>query len=691
MKRLEMVQHKLIRVFATLLAVCAFSVQAQEQEGGADAVNSIQTISAGSEQDGKLVIKVGLKSPPKGQPAAFTINTPPRIAFDFPNTENGLGTSMQTFGEGDLRSANIVQAGNRTRLVINLAQMVGYDTRIEGNEVLITLQPKGRVGGVATVAEAHFADSTVSEQSHSLRDIDFRRGSNGEGRIQIDLSDANIGIDIKQQGKALVVDFQRAYLPRNLQRKLDVADFATPVQMIDAFMQGGSARLSIEPRGLWEYSAYQTDNKFIVEVKTVTEDTTRLVKGLAPGYSGEKLTLNFQNISIREALSVIADFTGLNMVISDTVSGNLTLRLKDVPWDQAFEIILQSRGLDMRKNGNVIQVAPREEIAAREKIEFSSRQEISELEPLRTENFQLAYAKAADIVKLISDPKQPLLSKRGSANFDLRTNMLFVKDAPSSLEEVRRMIKQVDVPVRQVLIEARFVEASETFNQTLGGRLGYVGPTQAQGGGFAVGNMGRGSISGGSTNLPGATSGLGGLTMTLFNAAATKTLTLELNASAIDGTTKNIASPRVVTSDKTAATIESGVEVPYQQASSSGATNVAFKKAVLGLTVTPQITPEDSVTMKISVSQDSVGNIFSGVPSINTKKVDTQVLVDNGGTVVIGGVYTHDESDSTSKVPGLGDIPVLGWLFKNNTRAKSKKELLVFITPKILKDTLGSN
>ncbi|MFA5370670.1 MAG: type IV pilus secretin PilQ [Sideroxydans sp.] len=689
MEQIKMMPHKFFRLFALVLALCAFSAQAQE--GASDAINSIQTITASTEQDGKLTLKVGLKLPPKAQPAAFTINTPPRIAFDFPNTENGLGTSMQTFGEGELRSANIVQAGNRTRLVINLTQMVGYDTRVEGNDVLITLQPKGLVGGVAsTVAAAHFADSTASDQGHSLRDIDFRRGANGEGRVQIDLSDANIGIDIKQQGKALIIDFQGTTLPRSLQRKLDVADFATPVQMIDAFVQGGNARLSIEPKGLWEYSAYQTDNKFIVEVKVVTEDPNRLVKGLAPGYSGEKLTLNFQNISTREALSVIADFTGLNMVISDTVSGSLTLRLKDVPWDQAFEIILQSRGLDMRKNGNVIQVAPREEIAAKEKIEFSSRQEITELEPLRTENFQLAYAKAADIVALISNDKQRILSKRGSANFDLRTNMLFVKDVPSSLEEVRKLIKLVDVSVRQVLIEARFVEAGETFNQTLGGRLGFAGPTVAQGGSPA-GNNARVSVSGGSLNLPGAASGLGGLTMTLFNAAATKTLTLELNASAIDGTTKNIASPRVVTSDKTAATIEAGVEVPYQQASSSGATNVAFKKAVLGLTVTPQITPEDSVTMKISVSQDSIGNIFSGVPSINTKKVDTQVLVDNGGTVVIGGVYTQDESDSTSKVPGLGDIPILGWLFKSNTRANSKKELLVFITPKILKDTLGSN
>jgi type IV pilus assembly protein PilQ len=681
MKPLEKLTHKAFRLIAVVLALGAFGAQAAE---GSGETNAIQAISASSES-GKLVVKIGLKSPLQGQPAAFTINTPPRIAFDFPNTNNGLGASVQTFGEGDLRSANIVQAGSRTRLVLNLAQMVAYDTRVEGNELLITLGPKGVGGGTEPVAATHFADTSSGAEAHSLRDIDFRRGQNGEGRIQIDLSDANIGVDIKQQGRAVVVDFPKTMIPRNLQRKLDVADFATPVQMIDAFAQGGNARISIEPKGLWEYSAYQTDNRFIVEVKAVAEDSNKLVKGNVPGYSGEKLTLNFQNISTREALSVIADFTGLNMVISDTVSGSLTLRLKDVPWDQAFEIILQSRGLDMRKNGNVIQVAPREEIAAKEKIEFSARQEITELEPLRTENFQLAYAKAADIVKLISSDKQRILSNRGSANFDLRTNMLFVKDVPSSLEEVRKLIKLVDVPVRQVLIEARFVEAGESFNHTLGGRLGYTGPT------VAVGGSGRMNVSGGSLNLPGATSGLGGLTMSLFNAAATETLTLELNASAIDGTTKNIASPRVVTGDKTPATIESGVEVPYLQASSSGATNVAFKKAVLGLTVTPQITPEDSVTMKISVSQDTVGNIYSGVPSINTKKVDTQVLVENGGTVVIGGVYTQDDSDSTSAVPGLADIPVLGWMFKTNTKVKSKKELLVFITPKILKDTLGAN
>jgi type IV pilus assembly protein PilQ len=688
MKSLNKSVPSFIRLVVAMLVAFSFNAQAQDAANTDAEINAIQSISATGDAGGKVVLKVSLKTAPVAQPAAFTINTPPRIAFDFPATANGLGKSVQEFGNGDLRSANIVQAGSRTRLVVNLVQMVSYDTRIEGNDVLITFQPKGLGGTSEPVATTHFADASAGQQKHSLRDVDFRRGKSGEGRIQIDLSDADIGIDIKQQGKALVVDFQRTSLPRNLQRKLDVSDFATPVQLVDAFVQGGNARLSIEPKGLWEYAAYQTDNKFIIEVKAVVEDPNKLVKGNVPGYSGEKLTLNFQSISTREALSVIADFTGLNMVISDTVSGSLTLRLKDVPWDQAFDIILQSRGLDMRKNGNVIQVAPREEIAAKEKIDFSSRQEITELEPLRTENFALSYAKAADIVKLISDEKQKILSKRGSATFDLRTNLLFVKDVPTSLEEVRKLIKLVDVPVRQVLIEARFVEAGETFNHTLGGRLGYTGPTQAQGG-IAIGGQ-RGTANA-NVNLPGANSGLGGLTMTLFNAAATKTLTLELNASAIDGTTKNIASPRVVTGDKTPATIESGVEVPYLQASSSGAANVAFKKAVLSLMVTPQITPEDSVTMKVSVTQDSVGNIYAGVPSINTKKVDTQVLVENGGTVVIGGVYTQDESDSTSAVPGLSDIPVMGWLFKQNTQVKSKKELLVFITPKILKDTLGSN
>jgi len=676
-----------IRVVVQLITMgllaCALGAHAQD----GDEANSIQSISASNELGGKVVVTVAMKSMPGGQPASFTINTPPRIAFDFPNTENGLGKSTQEFGEGDLRSANIVQAGSRTRLVINLSQMLSYETRIEGNNLLITFQKKGSREAVAT----HFADAKLGVQKHSLRDIDFHRGKNGEGRVQIDLSDTDIGIDIKQQGRVLFVDFQGTNLPKNLQRKLDVTDFGTPVQVVDAFSQGENARLVIEPKGLWEYAAYQTDNKFIIEIKTVAEDPNKLVKGNQQGYAGEKLTLNFQNISTREALSVIADFTSLNMVISDTVSGSLTLRLKDVPWDQALDIILQTRGLDMRKNGNVIQVAPREEIAAKEKLDFSARQEITELEPLRIENFQLSYAKAADMAKLLKSKDTALLSKRGTSVFDLRTNTLFVQDTPSRLDEIRNFIKQLDIPVRQVMIEARFVEAGESFNRTLGGRLGYAGPeTSVAGGGFPIYGGTRGALST-SVNLPSAGSVTGGLTLTLFNALATKTLTLELNASELDGTTKNIASPRVVTGDKTEATIESGVEVPYLQATSSGATNVAFKKAVLGLTVTPQITPDDHVSMKVSVSQDTVGNIYSGVPSINTKKVETQVLVDNGGTVVIGGVYTQDATDSTEQIPLLGDVPILGWLFKTNTVAKGKKELLVFITPKILKESLGMN
>ncbi len=678
--------HGIIQLAAVVLSVLALGANAQEAPE-TEGSNSIQSISANNEAGGKVVIAVGMKTAPGRQPAAFTINNPPRIAFDFPDTENGLGKSMQEFGEGDLRSANIVQAGKRTRLVINLSQMLSYDTRIDGNNLLITLQRKS-IGGAA--AAAHFADAK-SGAAHSLRDVDFRRGKNGEGRVQIDLSDTDIGIDIKQQGRLLLVDFQHTSLPRNLQRKLDVTDFGTPVQFVEAFAQGENARLAIEPKGLWEYSAYQTDNKFIIEIKAFVEDPNKLVKGSQTGYAGEKLTLNFQNISTREALSVIADFTSLNMVISDTVTGSLTLRLKDVPWDQALDIILQSRGLDMRKNGNVIQVAPREEIAAKEKLEFSARQEITELEPVHTESFQLSYAKASEFIKLLTSPQQRMLSKRGSAVSDTRTNTLFVQDTPSHLEQVRSFIKQLDVPVRQVMIEARFVEAGDSFNRTLGGRLSYTGPeTSVAGGGFPIANNIKGAMNG-VVNLPGAGSATGGLTLALFNSAATKTLTLELSAAEIDGTTKNIASPRVVTADKTTANIESGVEIPYLQASSSGATNVAFKKAVLGLTVTPQITPDDHVGLSVNVSQDAVGAIFSGVPSINTKKVSTEVLVDNGGTVVIGGVYTQDGTDGTTQIPLLGDIPILGWLFKTNSVTKNKKELLIFITPKIMKESLGMN
>lgn len=660
--------------------------------------NSIISLGANSASSGKIVLKVGLKNPLANLPAAFTINTPPRIAFDFPNTANGLGKGVQEINEGDLRGVNIVQAGSRTRLVVNLNQLLNYDSQIEGNNLLITLQSKVATGGLEPVITSRFAEARPSTQMHGLRDIDFRRGKNGEGRIQVDLSDANVGIDIKQQGKTLVVDFPKANLPKNLQRKLDVVDFGTPVQLLEAFAQGENSRLVIEPKGNWEYSAYQTDNKFIIEIKTVVEDS-KSAKSVRGAYAGDKLSLNFQNIATREALNVIADFTGLNMVISDTVSGSLTLRLKDVPWDQALQIILDTRGLLQQKEGNVIMVAPRDEIAARQKDALTSQRVISQLESVQTEAFPLSYAKVAD-VKAVLAGYQKMSSGGDSADsvksnediaFDTRTNTLYITATISRLTQIREIIKKLDVPVRQVLIEARFVEATNSYNQTLGGRLGYQGPAVAAGGGSAFG-ANRAQINSANVNLPGSATGMGGLSLSLFDQLASKTLTLELAASELDGTTKSIASPRVMTGDSTPATIKSGVQIPYSVAgSATSGPSVAFKDATLSLVVTPKITPDDHVTMVLDVTQDTVGNMYGGVPSINKKQVTTTVLVENGGTVVIGGVYTQDNTDSTQKVPLLGDIPVIGWLFKSNTKTEAKKELLIFITPKILKDALNIN
>lgn len=691
---LHKVVQDAVRLLGLLIALGVFGAQAQ-----ADAQNSITALSV-STGNGTTVIKVELAQPLANLPAGFAINTPPRIAFDFPNTANGLGKSVQDFTEGDLRSANIVQAGSRTRLVVNLNQMLAYDTKIDGNNLLITLHGKP-AEMAATGSTARFAEARQGTQQHELRDIDFRRGKNGEGRIQVDLSDPGIGIDIRQQGTTLIVDFLKTNLPRNLQRKLDVVDFATPVQDVDTFVQGNNVRMVIEPKGTWEYAAYQTDNKFIVELKPVVVDTDKLGKSNKAGYTGEKLTLNFQKIDVREALNVIADFTDTNMVISDTVSGNLTLRLKDVPWDQAFDIILQSRGLDMRKNGNVIQVAPREEIAAKEKIDLTAHQEIAELEELRTESFLISYQKGDAVAAMLTNDKQRMLSKRGSAVVDQRTNTVFVQDTPAHLEEARKLIKQIDVPVRQVMIEARVVEATDNFGKNLGVRLGYNSNDTFKVNGTNInGNIGANTVTAGplvgtvmpantpNVNLPSAGTA-GAFSMLLFNSSLSKLLSVELTALETDSKGKVISSPRVVTSDQTEAMIETGTEIPYQQASSSGATNVAFKAATLSLSVKPQITPDDNIIMDIKVNKDSVGQLFAGVPSIDTNKVNTQVLVENGGTVVIGGVYSQTQSNGVSKVPLLGDIPVLGYLFRSTAALDNKSELLVFITPKIIKEALN--
>ena len=691
-----------LRVLAAAgLMMAALAAQAQ---------NAIESMNV-TQQGGTTIIKVNMKDEPANPPAGFTVANPPRVALDFAGTVNGLGRNSQDIGQGDLRSINVVQVGDRSRMVLNLKGPVTYDTRIEGKSVIVSLTASAGSAGATPSTAASFASTGVTDSRTSLRDIDFRRGPDGSGRVIIELGSAGTGVDIRQQGQTLVVDFQKSTLPENLRRRLDVGDFSTPVQTINTFTQGDNVRMVIEPKGLWEHNAYQTDTQFVVEVKPVKEDPNKLVQGSRGGYSGEKLSLNFQNIEVRSVLQVIADFTNLNIITSDTVSGNLTLRLKDVPWDQALDIILQTRGLDMRKNGNVIWIAPRDELATKEKLELEQRSQISDLEPTRTESFQLNYNKAADIQTMLRDPKQSLLSKRGTVAIDARTNQVFVQDTTTRLEEIRRLIARVDIPVRQVLIEARIVEATDTFSKNLGARFGLnqaTGNTSVGGTGFKT------NISGGLANtgfqtgqiitqpnfnsdalsFNGAATGLNGVNagqfaVTLANSAMTRFVNLEISALEADGKGKVISSPRVLTADQIEATIEQGTELPYQQATSSGATSVSFRKANLSLKVKPQITPEGNVIMDVTVNKDTVGQVTTAGFAIDTKAVKTQVLVDNGGTVVIGGIYTQNERDTLTKVPFFGDLPVFGNLFKNSQRTNDKTELLVFITPRVVNDRLN--
>jgi type IV pilus assembly protein PilQ len=469
MKRIK--QYLLGLVGGALLALAS----AQAQEVRPNSIESFNVVQQGSVLNVKLTFKEALQA----LPPAFSVAKPPRIAFDFPNTTNGLGKSSQTYNEGDLKSANIVQAEDRTRVVLNLNKPMTYEATIDGNSLLLALVPSATPD--STLLVEHFAKARVSEMANSIRDVSFRRGKDGEGRITVDLSDPNAGIDIKQQGSKLVVEFVKVNVPEALRKRLDVTDFATPVLTVDTVQQGANARMTITPRGLWEHNAYQSDSQFVIEVKKIVEDPNKLVQGTRGGFQGEKLSLNFQNIEVRRLLQVIGEFTGMNMVVSDSVGGSITLILKDVPWDQALDIIMQQKGLDMRKNGNVILIAPREEIATKEKLDFESRVQIGDLEPLQTESFQMNYIKAEDIQKLLVDPKQSLLSKRGSALIDARSNMMFVKDTPSRIDDVRAMIAKVDVAARQVMIEARIVEAGDTFAKNLGVRLGW---NQRQGGRF---------------------------------------------------------------------------------------------------------------------------------------------------------------------------------------------------------------
>ncbi|MET3604989.1 type IV pilus assembly protein PilQ [Sphaerotilus sulfidivorans] len=713
---------------ATLAALAAAPVLGWAQ-------NAIQSLSSGV-KDGGEVIRLELSEPLAALPAGFVLQSPARVALDLPGVINATGRSQQEVNQGNLRSVALAQAGDRTRLVLNLKQSTRYRAEIDGKALVVTLEPvqvssgtpaTAAAAGVRTSAEPlHFADSR-NTAPESLRDIDFRRGRDGAGRVVVDLPSNQVGVDIRQQGQNLIVEFLRSTAPEGLRRRLDVTDFGTPVQSVSTTQVGDRVRMTIEPRGNWEHSAYQSDNQFVLEVRPVKVDPQKLTAG--PGFSGDKLSLNFQSIEVRALLQVIADFTNFNIVTSDTVTGNVTLRLKDVPWDQALDIIMQAKGLGVKKTGNVLWVAPKEELAAKEKAELEARAQVAALEPLRTQAFQLNYTKAEEISRALtgqqtgsggasgasagaSTSATRLLSARGSVLYEARTNQLFVTDIPAKLEEVAQMVSRIDIPVRQVMIEARIVEAEDTFGRSLGIKLGSSDMRGIRGGvpgwNAGVGNLAIGgnyNAIGYQTNqseqvdfsntqfvnLPANTSSFGGASaasfaLSLFGAASNRFLNLELSALEAEGRGKLVSSPRVITADQVKALIEQGTELPYQSATSSGATAIQFRKANLKLEVTPQITPEGSVILDVDVNKDSVGQSTSAGFAINTKHVKTQVLVENGGTVVIGGIFQIDETESVNKVPVLGDIPYVGALFRNKTRSSNKTELLVFLTPKVITD-----
>jgi type IV pilus assembly protein PilQ len=695
------------------------------------AQNVVQAVSA-SQQAGAEVVRIELAQPLSALPAGFTVQTPPRVAIDLPGVTNGTGRPSIEINQGNLRSVSLAQAGDRTRVVLNLKQAANYSAQLQGNALLVVLDPVQVSEPGSARPASQFAENLNTDML-PLRNIDFRRGTDGAGRVVVELPNNQVGVDIRQQGAGLLVEFQRSSLPESLRRRLDVTDFGTPVQTITTTQDGDRVRMLVEPRGLWEHSAYQSDNQFVLEVRAQKIDPNKLVQG--PGYQGEKLSLNFQSIEVRALLQVIADFTNFNVVTSDTVTGSVTLRLKDVPWDQALDIILQAKGLGMRKVGNVLWIAPQEEIVKREKDDLEAKAKVAQLEPLRMQLFQMNYARAEEVAKVLTgmsrqaqvvgrlgallgttaDPDQnaTVLSSRGTVTAEPRTNQLFVTDTPSRLEEIQRIISQIDVPVRQVMIEARIVEASDSFGRELGVKLGATDLRGLRGGVPGWGNgstrigvtgtylgvgeqTGQAAVTDGSyipnsyfLNMPAAA--LGGVSpasiaLSLFGASSNRFLNLELSALEADGKGKIISSPRVITSDQREALIEQGTEIPYQEASASGATSVSFKKAVMALRVTPQITPEGNVIMNVQVSKDRVGEVVANVPSIDTKKIHTQVLVENGGTVVIGGIFEQEESENTTKVPLLGDLPAVGNLFKSRSRSTQKTELLVFLTPRVISE-----
>jgi type IV pilus assembly protein PilQ len=655
------------------------------------------------------------------QPSSFSTNSPARLVLDLPDVSVSMDKKTVPVGIGVAHSVTAVEAGQRTRVVFKLNQMVPYDIRVNDNDILLTLESD------LAVSEQQAAGASASPSiplvGGGIQAIDFRRGPGGEGRVILMLENPETLVNVEEEGGQVVLNILRTRLPDELYQRLDVTDFATPVEFVESEPAGNDTLIRISASGDYEYMAYQADRVYTVEFRPLTPAEKEKIAKQKQVFEGERLSLNFQDIEVRSILFLLGDFTGLNMVVSDTVTGNITLRLKNVPWDQAMDIILKSKGLAMRRNGNVVMVAPTQEIASREELELASQQKIEELAPLRSEFLQVNYAKAADLAALLKSAENRLLSERGQVTVDERTNTLLIQDTVAKLEDIRRMVLRLDVPVRQVMIESRIVIANNDFARDLGVRFGWSG-SRDLGGGHEV-NIGGGrpghldgtatankgpflqDVAGNAFNsgiaLPngGTAEALlvdlpanapSGAVNFLIGKIGSYLLQLELSAMQQEGRGEVISSPRVITSDQKKARIKQGVEIPFQERTSSGATSVAFKEAVLSLEVTPRITPDDRIDMELKVNKDSpdFAREVLGVPPVDTREVETTVLVDNGETVVLGGVYERNKTVSKEQVPLLGDIPVVGYLFKQKTETDNNSELLIFITPKVLKETLTS-
>jgi len=685
---------------------------------GQDSSLALQAIDVSAPAGERVVVYLKMNGPAP-EPLSFAIDNPARISLDLPGTGLALASRRTVVKEGPLDTVVAAEAQGRTRVVLNMDYMVPYETRVEGDTIVINLGGStAKVAKTSTFTAAPTPAAAVGERS--IRDVDFRRTEDGGGRIVVKLTDPGTEVDMREQGGNIVVDFRKTGLPQNLRRRLDVLDFATPVTTIDTLQAGEGARVIIAATGDYEHFAYQADDVFNLEVRPVIKDPQDLLGIYDTGkeYTGQRLTLNFQDIETRAVRQLLAEVSGLNMVVSDSVTGNVTLRLRNVPWDQALDIVLATRGLDSRQIDNVVMVAPAEEIALREQQDLEAREKLQELTPLRSDFIQVNYAKAGELAALIqTGGDNSLLSDRGTVSIDERTNTLLAYDTAERLADIRQLVQTLDIPVKQVLIESRIVVVNDDFSRDLGVRAGLTYVTDdGVDGLMSVTGSGQGSdtiVQSGienindtgnpfpvtvppideryNVNLP-IDNPAGRLALAILD--SDYLLDLELQAAQSEGRGEIISTPRVITANQKEALIKQGVEIPYQESASSGATTTQFKEAVLSLLVTPQITPDDRIIMDLQVNQDSVGEFVPSatgglVPSIDTREVTTQVLVNDGETVVLGGIFETERREAINKVPILGDIPGVGRLFKSNSDISNKAELLIFVTPKILRE--GSN